>query len=70
MILRAWVEVGRRLRVRVTHVTQDQAREPVQGAASTIDGVCVLVRAWLEGLLDDRDRTNGRFARGDQDPAE
>jgi hypothetical protein len=70
MILRAWVEVGRRLRVRVTHVTQDQAREPVRGAASTIDGVCVLIRAWLEGLLDDADRFHVRPARGDQDPAE
>jgi hypothetical protein len=55
MILRAWVEAGHRLRVRVTHVTQDQAREPAQGAASTIDGVCALVRTWLGGLLNDAD---------------
>jgi hypothetical protein len=63
MILRAWVEDGHRLRVRVTQVTQDQAREPVQGAASTIDGVCALVRTWLGGLLDDAD-CHARSAQG------
>lgn len=70
MILRAWVEVGHRLRVRVMQVTQDQAREPVQGAASTIDGVCALVRAWLERLLDDSDCRHAQPALGDQDPTE
>jgi hypothetical protein len=55
MILRAWVEDGgrQRLRVRVIRVGQDHTGEPVMSAAATIDGVCALVRAWLEVLLDD-----------------
>ena len=58
MILRAWVEAGsqHRLRVRMTRVTQDRRSEPAISAAVTIDYVCALVRAWLEGLLDDTGR--------------
>jgi len=70
MILRAWVEVGHRLRVRVTHVTHEQVREPVQCATSTIDGACALVRTWLEGLLNDADCHHPRPAPGNQDPVE
>lgn len=57
MILRAWAEAGShpRLRVRVTRVSQDRASQPAISAAATIDGVCGLVRAWLEGLLGDTD---------------
>lgn len=70
MILRAWVEIGHRLRVRVMDVTQDHAREPVQSAASTVDGVCALVRAWLERLLDDSGCCHTQPALGNQDPPE
>jgi hypothetical protein len=58
MILRAWVEDGRqpRLRVRVIRVSPGQADEPAISAAATIDGVCALVRIWLEVLLNDADR--------------
>lgn len=58
MILRAWVEAGSqpRLRVRITQVTHDRRSEPATSAAVTIDYVCALVRAWLEGLLDDTGR--------------
>ena len=45
-----------RLRVRMTRVTQDRRSEPAISAAVTIDYVCALVRAWLEGLLDDTGR--------------
>lgn len=70
MILRAWVEAGPRLRVRVTQVTQDQAREAVRGAASTVDGVCALVRTWLEGLLNEAGGCDARPASANRDPAE
>jgi hypothetical protein len=58
MILRAWVEEGsqQRLRVRMTRVTHDCGSEPATTVAATIDYVCALVRAWLEGLLDDPGR--------------
>jgi hypothetical protein len=54
MILRAWVEDGgqHRLRVRVIRVRPDRPSEPAISAAATIDGVCALVRAWLEALLN------------------
>jgi hypothetical protein len=40
----------------MTRVTQDRRSEPAISAAVTIDYVCALVRAWLEGLLDDTGR--------------
>jgi hypothetical protein len=57
MILRAWVEADdeHRLRVRVIRLRPDRAGEPEIGAAATIDGVCMLVRAWLEELISDAD---------------
>jgi len=55
MILRAWVEDGgqHRLRVRVIRLSQDRAGEPAVSAAATVDGVCALVRTWLEVLLNE-----------------
>jgi hypothetical protein len=55
MILRAWVEADgpQRLRVRVIRLRHDRAGEPTIGAAATIDGVCTLVRTWLEELMSD-----------------
>jgi hypothetical protein len=70
MILRAWVEAGQRLRVRVMQVTQDQSGETVQGAASTVDGVCTMVRAWLESLLGNPDCCHAQPELGNRDPAE
>lgn len=56
MILRAWTEAeGHNLRVRVTRVNQDGAGEPAISAAATIDGVCAIVRTWLEGFLGETD---------------
>jgi hypothetical protein len=59
MILRAWVEADgpQRLRVRVIRLRHDRAGEPAVGVAATIDGVCALVRAWLEQLVGDTNRS-------------
>jgi len=70
MILRAWVEAGGRLRVRVKRVTHDQAWEPLQGAVSTIDGACALVRTWLEGLLNYEDCSDAQPTPGDCHPGD
>jgi hypothetical protein len=60
MILRAWVETDgpQRLRVRVIRLRHDRAGEPAIGVAATIDGVCALVRTWLEQLISDTDCHN------------
>ncbi len=57
MILRAWIETDgpQRLRVRVIRLRHDRAGEPTIGVAATIDGVCALVRTWLEQLTGDTD---------------
>jgi hypothetical protein len=53
LILRAWIEDygDQTLRVRVTWVIQGRANEPVSSASATVDGVCAIVRDWLEELL-------------------
>jgi hypothetical protein len=70
MILRAWIEPDghQRLRVRVTRVTDEHSGEPMISAAATIDGVCALVRAWLEELLYDRDCPSDPATPGGRDP--
>jgi len=58
LVLRAWVE-GRDdqpLRVRITRTVQGRMTEPVSSASVTIEGICTVVRAWLEDLLDDREQ--------------
>ena len=53
LVLRAWVEGHgeKGLRVRITRTVQGRTNEPVTSASATIDGVCAIVRAWLEELL-------------------
>jgi hypothetical protein len=52
LVLRAWVEPGGHdgLRVRITRTTPDSPTELVSSAAATVDGVCSLVRTWLEEM--------------------
>jgi hypothetical protein len=59
LVLRAWVESDDelRLRVRVTRTIKGRTSEPVSSASATIEGVCAMVRAWLEELLAEVDRT-------------
>jgi hypothetical protein len=59
LVLRAWVESDDelRLRVRVTRNIKGRTSEPVSSASATIEGVCAMVRAWLEELLAEVDRT-------------
>jgi hypothetical protein len=58
LILRAWVEGdgNHRLRVRITQIVQGRTTKPVTSASVTIEGVCTLVRTWLEDLLDEREQ--------------
>jgi len=53
LVLRAWVELDDelRLRVRVTRTIKGRTSEPVSSASATIEGVCAIVRAWLEELM-------------------
>ena len=55
MILRAWVEegTGRSLRVRITRVSDNRPDQPETTVLATVDAVSVLVRAWLEMMLQD-----------------
>ena len=50
LVLRAWVEGTRSLRVRITRVVG--CDEPGTAAATSIDGTCAVIRAWLEDLLE------------------
>jgi cell division inhibitor SulA len=52
LVLRAWVEAEGLpgLRVRISRTIQGSQAEPVSTASATIDGVCVVVRDWLEEL--------------------
>jgi hypothetical protein len=52
LILRVWVEDDRdeRLRVRVIRVSGQHQAPPL--TATTVDGACDAVRAWLDELLD------------------
>ena len=58
LVLRAWVEDHDEhpLRVRITRTVQGRMTEPVTSASVTIEGICTVVRAWLEDLLDDREQ--------------
>jgi riboflavin synthase alpha subunit len=53
LVLRAWVEGDgdHPLRVRITRV-EGRTTEPETSASVTVDGVCAVIRAWLEALLD------------------
>jgi hypothetical protein len=53
LVLRAWVEPAGDdgLRVRITRTVPGGATEAVSSAAATVDGVCSMVRGWLEELL-------------------
>jgi hypothetical protein len=53
LVLRAWVEGEDGLRVRVAWSTHGARAEQSTRASATVDGVCALVRAWLEGLLQE-----------------
>jgi hypothetical protein len=55
LILRAWVEDDdeHRLRVRITRTAQDFVTEPITSASVSIEGICMVVRDWLEHLVDD-----------------
>jgi hypothetical protein len=50
LVLRAWVENRRQLRVRITHVVGRTS--PRVTAASNVEGTCAIVQAWLEDFLD------------------
>jgi hypothetical protein len=52
LVLRAWVEPDdeARLRVRVTRTIRGCTAEPVSSASATVEGVCAIVRDWLEEL--------------------
>jgi hypothetical protein len=52
LVLRAWVEDSQSLRVRVTRVVG--CEEPRMAVATSIDGTCAVIRAWLEDLLEAR----------------
>lgn len=53
LILRAWVENRRRLRVSITRAVGKI--EPRAAAAANIEGACAIVRVWLEDFLDSLD---------------
>jgi hypothetical protein len=57
LILRAWVEddADYPLRVRITRTGRDRLTGPVTSASVTIEGTCMVVQAWLEHLVDDRE---------------
>jgi hypothetical protein len=57
LILRAWVEDDHEhpLRVRITRTARDRATEPITCASVTIEEICMVVQAWLEHLVDDRE---------------
>jgi hypothetical protein len=50
LVLRAWVEDTRSLRVRITQAVG--CEEPRLAVAMSIDGTCAVIRAWLEDLLE------------------
>ena len=50
VVLRAWVEGGQVLRVRITRVVGWE--EPTGVVCSSIDGTCRVIRAWLQELLE------------------
>jgi hypothetical protein len=54
LVLRAWMEDTRSLRVRITRVVG--CDEPGTAAATSIEGTCAVVRAWLEDLMEGRGR--------------
>jgi hypothetical protein len=55
LVLRAWVEGDgeHHLRVRIARTIQGRTTESVTSASVTVEGVCTVVRAWLEDLLDE-----------------
>jgi hypothetical protein len=57
LILRAWVEDDDEhpLRVRITRTARDRVTEPITSASVTIEGICMVVQAWLEHLVNDRE---------------
>jgi hypothetical protein len=56
LVLRAWVEAdgNNGLRVRITRTIPGGTTEGVSSAAATVDGVCTMIRNWLEELLHGR----------------
>jgi hypothetical protein len=58
LVLRAWVEAdgNNGLRVRIIRTIPGGTTEAVSSAAATVDGVCTMVRNWLEELLGERQR--------------
>ena len=58
LVLRVWVEAGVRhgLRARITRTVPGGSTESITSAAATVDGVCTVVRRWLEELLPGRER--------------
>lgn len=61
LVLRAWVENQRQLRVRITHAVGKT--EPKVTAAANIEGTCAIVQAWLEDFLDSIDHPRQGPAR-------
>jgi hypothetical protein len=55
-VIRAWIEVGVEgaLKVRVTTRGDLEGTTETIGVASSIDGACAIVRAWLEGFVADQ----------------
>jgi hypothetical protein len=53
LVLRAWVENRRHLRVRITHVVGKP--KPKVAVAANIEGTCAIITDWLEELLDSTD---------------
>jgi hypothetical protein len=65
LVLRAWVETDEEpgLRVRIIRLVQGDAAEPLSAASATVDGVCAIVRCWLEELLYGLEATPPRAER-------
>lgn len=71
LVLRAWVEVDgdERLRVRATRTISDGTAKATSLATASIDGVCALVRSWLEELLRGQPQPPGPDHGGSRPPS-
>jgi hypothetical protein len=50
LVLRAWVTDTQSLRIRITRAVG--CNEPRAAVATSIDGTCAVIRAWLEDVLE------------------
>jgi hypothetical protein len=49
-VIRAWIEPGGALKIRITTAGDVDGAAHTVGVASSIDVACTMVRAWLESL--------------------